>query len=65
MVCINNKDLENELSIGKKYSIIGGTYLGLIFIKNDKGNYKNYSLARFATNEQIRDKKLNQILNNK
>ena len=38
MICINNSNFENRLTIGKSYKIIGGTFPNLVLLYDDNIN---------------------------
>lgn len=65
VVCISNTDSSYQpvLTIGKKYQIFDVRYDGVITIQNDEGEYGLYGPQRFISIEQVRENKLNIILN--
>ncbi len=69
LICINNTGLDRHLTIGKIYSLEyidtfnHGNKLNFIHIKNDMNFYDIYPMWRFKPLYEIRDKKINVILN--
>jgi hypothetical protein len=64
LICINNTGLDRHLTIGKIYSLeYIDTFKHGSVIKNDMSFYDIYPMWRFKPLYEIRDKKINVILN--
>ena len=64
LICINNTGLDRHLTIGKIYSLeYIDTFNHGSVIKNDMNFYDIYPIWRFKPLYEIRDKKINGILN--
>jgi hypothetical protein len=64
LICINNTGLDRHLTIGKIYSLeYIDTFNHGSVIKNDMNFYDIYPMWRFKPLYEIRDKKINVILN--
>lgn len=69
LVCKDNSYVEEKLTIGKKYNILGYitaqgylTTSKFVCILCDDGTQGEYSDNRFISVEEFRDKQLNKIL---
>lgn len=60
VICINNTNQERSLIIGKIYTIINICYNEIII---DNDNYGGFYGYRFKSLQEMRKKKLNNILN--
>jgi hypothetical protein len=64
LICINNTGLDRHLTKGKIYSLeYIDTFNHGSVIKNDMNFYDIYPIWRFKPLYEIRDKKINVILN--
>lgn len=69
VICIDNKNLENQLTINRVYEVddmtchdVGDFVFHFVFIKNDKFKYKEYLKDRFFTLPEYRNDKINKLL---
>ncbi len=63
IVCIDNKGIENQLTLNKKYDIIPDNVDSLYHIsKNDLGYLDWYGKSRFISLENYREGQLNSLL---
>jgi hypothetical protein len=60
VVCYNNNGFPKELTLFKKYEIIL-TFAGYYMVKNDLGKVQEYTMNRFISIQEWRDKKLKEI----
>ncbi len=61
MICINNSNFENRLTIGKSYKIIGGTFPNLVLLYDDNNDLRNYPERYFTSIKEYRKLKLKNI----
>ena len=61
MICINNSNFENRLTIGKSYKIIGGTFPNLVLLHDDNNDLRNYPERYFTSIKEYRKLKLKNI----
>ncbi len=64
MICINNSNFENRLTIGKSYKIIGGTFPNLVLLYDDNNDLRNYPERYFTSIKEYRKLKLKNINEN-
>ena len=63
VVCIKNKDKENELTINRKYDAIQSISLGNCYnLINDLGSKENYFKNRFLPLYIVRQQRIDKIL---
>ena len=61
MICINNSNFENRLTIGKSYKIIGGRFPNLVLLYDDNNDLRNYPERYFTSIKEYRKLKLKNI----
>ena len=61
MICINNCNFENRITIGKLYNIIGGTHPHLVLLYDDNNDLYNYPERYFTSIKEYRKLKLKNI----
>ena len=61
MICINNSNFENRLTIGKSYKIIGGTFPNLVLLYDDNNDLRVYPELYFTSIKEYRKLKLKNI----
>ena len=61
MICINNCNFENRITIGKLYNIIGGTYPHLVLLYDDNNVLYSYPKDFFTSIKEYRKLKLKNI----
>ena len=63
MVCINNKNIEKELTIGRLYyDVYVEDNIYYHDIENDKNEYLTYQKNRFKALSEIRNDKIDKLL---
>ena len=61
MICINNCNFENRITIGKLYNIIGGAFPNLVLLYDDNNDLRNYPKDCFTSIKEYRKLKLKNI----
>ena len=61
MICINNSNFENRITIGKLYKIIGGKFPNRVLLYDDNNALRNYPERYFTSIKEYRKLKLKNI----